>query len=328
MNLIIKNIKSELTLSQLHVDNTEIELLAGSSETLMVTAKFVDGHFEEVTQKASYENSNPKVDTITEGEADITITYQGDLGEAQSVTIHVNVSVGAGVWLEAECGTVGSLWNINTNNTASNGKYVTIQSGNNSTDAAPSYASGQLSYTFDLPASDTYTLYLRVICPSPDDDSFWLSMDGGSFAMWNGITGSSSWTWTYFPTTYQLSTETHTLTIDYREDGARLDKIWITNAGADITNEGADARNCNTALRDDIVQDMEVFPNPVKHELNILLSHVPADIRIFSSDGKEVFFQHANSLITCIDMAHYHPGLYFIKSNIQGQTLVRKIFKD
>ena len=36
-------------------------------------------------------------------------------------------------WLEAECGTKGSLWNTVSSGTASNGQYVTIQAGNNST---------------------------------------------------------------------------------------------------------------------------------------------------------------------------------------------------
>lgn len=335
VKIIVKDLESELTLAQLYTDDSNIEVLAGSSISIQILAEFNDGHVEDVASKALFDNPNPEIATISngvlsgisEGETDITASYQGELGETKSTIIHVTVSTGAGIWLEAECGTVGSLWNIVTNNNASNDNYVTIQSGNNSTDIAPTDASGLLSFTFDINASGTYTLYARVICPNANDDSFWLKMDNGSYAMWNNIAGSSSWIWTNFPTTYNLNGGSHTLIIAYREDGARLDKIWITNSGGDLTGEGSVAENiCEIAgVNNKTEEEIAIFPNPVSEKLTISFPESSADISIYNMDGKKVFMEHANAMTLKINLANYHPGMYFIKVTSQGQTVVRKI---
>lgn len=335
VKIIVKDLESELTVAQLFTDDSDIEVLAGSSISIQVLAEFNDGHVEDVTSKALFDNPHPEIATISnglisgviEGQVDITASYQGELGETKSTTIHVTVSTGAGIWLEAECGTVGSLWNIVTDNNASNDNYVTIQSGNNSTDIAPTDASGLLSFTFDISAGGTYTLYTRVICPSANDDSFWLKMDNGSYAMWNNIAGSSSWIWTNFPTTYNLNAGSHTLTIAYREDGARLDKIWITNSGGDLTGEGSVAENiCEIAgVNYQTEEDIAIFPNPVIEELTISFQESPADISIYNMDGKKVFMQSVNTMTLEVNLANYHPGMYFVKVTSQGQTSVRKL---
>lgn len=85
----------------------------------------------------------------------LPVAYAGPnqiVTDADEVIISVNdmSSAEEDVWLEAECGTVGSLWNINSDVTASNDKYITIKPGNNSTDNAPSIDNGQISYIFNL----------------------------------------------------------------------------------------------------------------------------------------------------------------------------------
>jgi hypothetical protein len=147
---------------------------------------------------------------------------------------------GTEVWLEAECGNVGSLWNINSDSSASGGQYVTIQSGNNSTSSAPSSSSGHITYSFDV-QSGTYDLWARVITPNGNDDSFWVQMDGGSWYQWNNIGPTSSWSWEECQS-YSLSSGSHTLTIAYREDGAELDKLYIGNSTPSGT--GGTATNC------------------------------------------------------------------------------------
>jgi arabinoxylan arabinofuranohydrolase len=337
VKVIVKNLEGELTVARVYADPGEIELFSGTSASVIISAEYEDGHVEDVTSEALYDNPHPEIATIENGlinalslgEVDITVSYQGELGEAKSTTIHVTVSEGEGIWLEAECGTVGSLWNIVTDNNASHDEYVSIQPGNNSTDAAPSDASGHLIFTFDISVSGTYTLYTRVICPSANDDSFWLKMDDGSFAMWNNIAGSSSWIWTYSPTRYNLDVGTHTLTIAYREDGARLDKLWITSEGADLTEEGPDASNCNgTGVNPENVHDIRVYPNPVAEELTVSLPKSPFDISIYTADGREIYFQQANSVSVTLNMANYHPGIYLIQITGQGLTRIRKIVKE
>ncbi len=171
-----------------------------------------------------------------------TAIYTNACG-AQS-TRNFNISVEGGeVWLEAECGSVGSLWDINTDGTASNGGYVTIQPGNTSTGSVPTDAGSQISYTFNVSESNTYTIWGRVIAPSPDDDSFWISVDGGSWLNWNGIAASTTWTWDDIGS-YALNAGQHTLTVAYREDGTKLDKICIASSGSTPSGEGGTATNC------------------------------------------------------------------------------------
>src|SRR5262245_6382589 len=148
-------------------------------------------------------------------------------------------------WLEAECGTVGSLWNRTTDSTASNSQYVTIQPGNNSTASAPTNTAGYLNYAFNVTQAGTYRVFARVLGPTANDDSFWVRMDGGSWVMWNNW-WNPNWVWAVTPNTYNLAAGAHTLTFAYREDGARLDKLNITTSTATPTGTGSPATNCST----------------------------------------------------------------------------------
>src|SRR5215510_2892817 len=147
-------------------------------------------------------------------------------------------------WLEAECGSVGSLWNKPSDAAASNSQYVTIQPGNNSTASAPTNTAGHITFPLSVTQAGTYRLFARVLGPTANDDSFWVRMDGGTWVMWNNwFTGS--WTWRQFPNTFNLADGSHTLTIAYREDGARLDKINVTTSTAAPTGTGSPASNCS-----------------------------------------------------------------------------------
>ncbi|MBN2274142.1 MAG: family 43 glycosylhydrolase [Bacteroidales bacterium] len=332
--LVVKDLEGELTVVQLNAGNSDIRLYAGSTTPVIVTATFGDGHVEDVTSKASYVNPNPEIATIangiitgvSEGEVDITVRYGGALGDEKSTVIHVAVTAGSGIWLEAECGTVGTLWNVVPDNNASHGAYVTVKPGNNSTDGAPTNASGHLTLTFDVQIAGTYTVYTRVICPNANDDSFWLRMDDGSFTMWNGITGSSAWIWTYFPTTYNLTAGSHTLTIAYREDGARLDKIWITNAGKDLTGPGSEAVNCpvNSALLREIPFEVKIYPNPSKGAINIEGGESFHAIEVFNIDGKLVCKKSFNG----IEKIGLEKGMYIARLTGNALTLNRKIIME
>src|SRR5690606_8047855 len=121
---------------------------------------------------------NPTV-SLPVGIHNIVLTVSNSKGDISTDEVIITIVEDSGVWLEAECGIVGSLWNIESDESASSGRYVTVQPGNNSVDAAPIDASGVLQYTFNAPESGVYTLYARVICPNADDDSFWLKMDNG-----------------------------------------------------------------------------------------------------------------------------------------------------
>ncbi|MBN2007766.1 endo-1,4-beta-xylanase [candidate division KSB1 bacterium] len=185
----------------------------------------------------------------------LTVTDNDGATDTDGVTITVNAGSTGGdvhVWLEAECGTVGSLWTTPSDANASNDEYATIQSGNNSTSSAPSSSSGYITFPFSVASSDVYIVWGRVIAPNASDDSFWIRMDNGSWIMWNNIAQGSSWHWDEVHNAnsgnqvvnYNLSSGSHTLTVAYREDGTQLDKIYITNTGVSPSGEGSAAENC------------------------------------------------------------------------------------
>src|SRR4030095_13826993 len=108
-------------------------------------------------------------------QAVVVLTLFTTVANAQSTSI----------WLEAECASVGSLWNKPTDASASNSRYVTIQAGNNSTASPPTNTAGHITFPFSVSQSGTYTLFARVLGQTANDDSFWVRMDGGSWVMWN-----------------------------------------------------------------------------------------------------------------------------------------------
>jgi len=131
------------------------------------------------------------------------------------------------VTYEAECGTVGSAWDILSDSQASNGKYVTVKAGVQSTSAPPTGGPNLISIPFSLTTNGNFAVFARLNCPSADDDSFWVSMDDGAFVMYNDL-GTAGWDWKSLGS-YALSAGLHTLSIGYREDGAKLDKISISD---------------------------------------------------------------------------------------------------
>lgn len=89
-----------LTLSELKTDKNNINLITGSSKGFTITAVFKDGHTEDITLSATYAVSNPAALIIkngqflatANGDAIVTVTYQGGMGEAKSIMINIKSS--------------------------------------------------------------------------------------------------------------------------------------------------------------------------------------------------------------------------------------------
>lgn len=176
----------------------------------------------------------------------ITLTVIDDEGAID--TDEVNVAVFArdfefsDIWLEPECGTVGQDWQVVESAAASNAFYVTVKPGTESLQAPPDDSEGLIVIPFSVKANDSYTLHARLNCPSFDDDSFWIKMDNGEFMLFNGLK-NDGWEWIEL-TAYDLVEGDHRLTIGYREDGALLDKLYISNSSDKPIGSGGEATNC------------------------------------------------------------------------------------
>jgi polygalacturonase len=139
------------------------------------------------------------------------------------------------VTAEAESGTVTSPMQVQADSAASAGHYVTVAAGNNSKTSAPSNGSTVIPFT--VGSAGTYKLWGRVIAPTDEDDSFWVRLDNGAWTDWNDIAAGTAWHWgnvtddtnSDAPVLAGLTAGAHTISFAYREDGAKLDRVLITN---------------------------------------------------------------------------------------------------
>ena len=134
---------------------------------------------------------------------------------------------GEALWIEAEdlrTNSYGTAFQLVEDGAASGGKYLmTVTQTSN---AAPTDKAYMLTSTFTVATSGTYYVYARVLCPTWDDDSYWVSVDGPMNNFANGLQ-TNSWDWKEI---YQglLQAGQHQLNLAGREDGACLDKLCIT----------------------------------------------------------------------------------------------------
>lgn len=139
------------------------------------------------------------------------------------------------VTAEAESGTIIAPMQVKNDSNASGGQYIAVTAGDNSNSAPPSNGSSVIPFT--VTAAGTYKLWGRVIAPTNKDDSFWVRVDGGTWVDWNDITAGGSWHWANvtddassdIPVVVNLAAGAHTISYAYREDGALLDRVLITN---------------------------------------------------------------------------------------------------
>ncbi|MFY9153552.1 MAG: sialate O-acetylesterase [Prolixibacteraceae bacterium] len=197
-------------------------------------------------------------------------------------------------WFEAErfvTAKAGINFSTVSDELASNGKYLVAQ-GIQALTAATADSSGLISIPYTVSKDTTYNLYARINCPTADDDSFWMKLDKGSYTMINGLT-TSGWTWVKI-TSFYLKKGQHKLTIGYREDGAKLDKICISSFGTLPTGMG-ESENLTVGLNSIQTTDRYIlrqnFPNPFNGKTNITFE-IPektfVSLKVYNMLGSEL----------------------------------------
>ncbi|MBI5150110.1 MAG: DUF4215 domain-containing protein [Candidatus Omnitrophica bacterium] len=148
--------------------------------------------------------------------------------------VMVNTARAADLYVETEsAATLTAPMQIASDATASGGKFIYIPNGNGVSYSVP--GKGTASYTINIPQNGTYALWGRIIAQYPNDDSFFIQVDSGTNYTWPTPAGST-WHWArvkdmfhHSYVTLSLSAGVHTISVKHREDGAKIDKLFLTD---------------------------------------------------------------------------------------------------
>lgn len=230
--------------------------------------------------------------------------------------------------LEAESGTISSPMAVQSDATASGGKYIMAPSGTNSSSSVPS--SGYSTINFSA-AGGSYKMWFRTIMPTTSANSFYYRIDGGSWVSWNvDANVSTAWKWNSVAS-FNLSAGSHTLTISYREGGTKLDRIAISNDPAYNPTTILKSGTIDAVAQTDI--QLSVYPNPVtggiakvKYELSkkaqvIALVHSLTGQVVKSTPVQTL---EAGLHTLSLDVVDLPAGLYFLSLTADGSKNVVK----
>ncbi len=134
---------------------------------------------------------------------------------------------GETVMMEAECGNLGGDWAKGTDSTASNNAYVVSHADKAILKKDLITEASLLQIPFSVDSTATFSVAVRLNCPSPDFDSFWIKMDNGTYSQKMNM-GTAGWEWKNFGD-YKLEKGNHIVTIAYREPGAQIDKVSVSS---------------------------------------------------------------------------------------------------
>ncbi len=230
-------------------DEWAVEIYDGSSWNTVFTM-FDD--FGTTTQTATID-----ITEFADANTRIRFIIKGYFGASDEILRIDNVEVcyegsaKTDFYLEAECGYVGSSWFEDDDTNASNSTYVEPRSGLASLASAPADTSAYLTYLITADSVANYKIFGRVIATTDSTDSYWLRVNNGTWYKWDGLSVNSSWTWLQAEDsdadtllTLPLIAGVNRIDFAYREEGAQLDKIFVTLDGSTPSGTGDAATNC------------------------------------------------------------------------------------
>jgi hypothetical protein len=170
----------------------------------------------------------PTVPTLTTGTLGIAI--EGNFtpsylpAPTATNTIILNAATSGTVTSPMVVTTIGGLAAIYTPN------------GTGTAATAGAAGSGWATYTFNVATTGTYTLACEVNCPTANDDSFFIQFDTATSGTWNNLSNNGVWSWATYGT-IPLTSGTHTLKVNQREDGAAMAAMKLTSGSSTIVED-------------------------------------------------------------------------------------------
>ena len=167
---------------------------------------------------------------------------------ALSGTAFAQASYPVAVYLEAECATVGENWTTVEDEMASGGTYVVAAEGFSSFEEVPEDIPANLvSFTVPVQELDSFRIHAHVKGTAPDNDSFWVRVNGGEWRSWDRrISDASGWVWREIVGS-PYSSDAGQMTVDFafREAGTQLDKLFVTTLAYSPQGIAQSSINCD-----------------------------------------------------------------------------------
>lgn len=266
----------------------------------------------------------------------LTVCDNDGACDSESIQISIFNQNTAELWLEAECTEVGSNWEQPTDAAASNGQFLTVKAGTQATASPSDDVADHLVYNFHIAESGNYKVWGRLKAPTYDDDSFWIKMNNGEWINWNGLAVKTNWEWMAVfsgsaenHVIYPLDTGWHTLTVCFREDGASIDKFYLTNTGNQPSGMGEDASNCveepNNVNIFSGTNNVLIYPNPVNSYFRIESELAFKQLRVFDQSGRKVFEKHyKDNMLNDEIQFNEIQGIYLIQLYGENQVYSKK----
>ncbi len=239
-----------------NVDFLHVEVYDGSVWTRVFTATedFPNGTKARI-DISDYANANTKVKVIGINSESGESYFIEELAICYSTSTSATIDFA----LEAECGFKGSSWSTFDDPIASKDFYVEPKVGLNSLSSPPADTSDYLTYVVEIDSAGDYELYGRIIAPNQDNESFWVRVNNSTWYKWDDLAIANVWTWNQVwdsdngdtPISFSLLEGQTRIDIAYREEGTRLDKLFLTLDGGIPSGAGPEATNCITSLEED-----------------------------------------------------------------------------
>ena len=262
---------------------------------------------------------------------------EGTVG-IDTINLLVKKATTTDLWLEPECGEVGSAWDIVESGSASNNYYVTGPAGIENIEAPSELAEDLIRMDFNLTEKGTYRIWGRVIAQHGGEDSFWLRMDDADWIRWEGMTPVLVWNWEEAEDAdnpgslaFNLEAGDHTLQLCYREDGALLDKLLITNTGLIPSGVGGETEGCTVSAmdREGLSAGPAVFPNPSAGNFLVEWDQGFTRMEILSTGGKVLFTRNWTVSQKRVEVdSGLGSGLYLLRISGEARRMHRLVILE